>query len=673
MKILVVEDTEDSRILLEAILAAEGFEVDSAVNGIEALQKTRETTPDLIVSDILMPKMDGFDLCRQLKLDPQLKLIPFIFYTATYIDERDEKFAMSLGATRFIVKPEDPVKLLKVIKDVLSEYQKGIYDSATVSDIENQKFEGQYSEVLSRKLDKKIHEIENQKEQLKFITDAIPALIAEIDEFSCYQYANKAYEKWFGVSPDAMIGKKVKEVVGEVVSEITQPYIEAALAGEEGVYEGYIVDVEGNKRYILARYIPHFNESNKAHHCFSFINDLTEQKYAEEEKHKLLFQLRHSQKMDAIGHLVGGIAHDFNNILSIILGYTELPALTGYDNKDGKFEEYINQIRTAGLRGRDLISQIMTLSRKPHEQAEFSVDIKPLVKEVITLVEQTFPATVLIDAELDESISPIVVELTQLHQVVVNLLINSRDAIAGHGQITVKLKQEHLKPTICNSCKENFEGDFVVLTITDNGTGIEQKQLEKIFELFYTTKEVGKGTGIGLAMVHNIVHESRGHILIESVVGQGTTFKIFFPVSGLTEKSLEENAIESLNSERDESKPTIMLVDDEESLVEYLNELLSSNGYRVNPFTNSLDALQAFQNAPDAYDLVVTDQVMPYMTGAEMAEKMLQLRSNLPVILCSGNHSLSDDFIKMLGVKVILQKPVPANKLLHEIKNLIIL
>jgi len=672
MKILVVEDTEDSRILLEAILTAGGYEVESVVNGMEALQKTRETPPDLIISDILMPEMDGFDLCRQLKLDPQLKSIPFIFYTATYIDERDEKFAMSLGATRFVIKPEDPVKLLKIIEDVFSEYQNGIYGSVPLTGGENDEFETKHTEVLSRKLDKKIHEIEGQKEQLKFITDAIPALIAELDEFGCYQYANKEYEKWFGVSRDAIIGKNIKEVIGEVISEITRPYIESALAGEEAKYEGYIVDVDGNKRYILARYIPHLNESTKTYHCFSFINDLTEQKHAEDEKQKLLLQLRHSQKMDAIGHLVGGIAHDFNNILSIILGYTELTVLTGFENKDGELEEHINQIRIAGLRGRDLISQIMKLSRKPHEQAEFSVNIKPLVKEVIKLVEQTFPATVLIDAELDDSISPVVVELPQLHQVVVNLLINSRDAIAGHGRITVTLKQEYVKSVACNSCKQNFEGDFVVLTISDNGAGIEQKHLAQIFELFYTTKEVGKGTGIGLAMVHDIVHESRGHILIESVVGKGTTFKMFFPVSELMEKSIEEYELKDIGNERSEVEPTIMVVDDEESLAEYLKQLLSNNGYRVSQFTNSLDALQAFQAAPDAYDLVVTDQVMPYMTGAEMAEKMLQLRSNLPVILCSGNHSLSDDFIKMLGVKVILQKPVPTKELLHEIKNLII-
>ena len=173
-------------------------------------------------------------------------------------------------------------------------------------------------------------------------------------------------------------------------------------------------------------------------------------------------------------------------------------------------------------------------------------------------------------------------------------------------------------------------------------------------------------------MVHDIVHESRGHILLESTVGQGTIFKLFFPVSELTEKSLIENNMENLIYENTEVESTIMVVDDEESLVEYLDVLLSSNGYRVSKFTSSLDALEAFQETPDAYDLVVTDQVLPNMTGAEMVEKMFQLRSNLPVILCSGNNSLSDEFIKKLGIKSVLQKPVSAKELLKEIKHLII-
>lgn len=670
MKILVVEDTEDSRILLEAVIASEGYDIESAVNGIEALQKIQLSPPDLIISDILMPEMDGFELCRQLKGDLQYKSIPFIFYTATYIEEKDKKFALSLGANRFIVKPLDPVILLKQIDEVIAEHIDNS-EPEPPAPIENHEFIIKHTELQSRKLDKKIHELKRQKEQLKIITDAMPALIAEINEAGCYQYVNKAYEKWFGITCDNIVGKKINEVAGDATYEIMWPYIEKALNGEEAVFEGYIPNARGDNRYILARYIPHVSDETKLHSCFSFINDLTDQKQSEDEKKGLLIQLRQSQKTDAIGHLAGGIAHDFNNILSIILGYTELSILSEFDNKDGNIENYINQIRIAGLRGQDLVSQIMKFSRKSDEQLEFSVDIKPLVKEVIKLVEETFPATVIIDTELEETTPAIVVDLTLLHQVLVNLLVNSRDAIDGHGRIVVKLSQEQVKDVVCNSCKQPFTGDFVVITISDRGAGIDAKDLDEIFKLFYTTKEVGKGTGLGLSMVHDIVHGSSGHILIESVVGQGTTFKIFIPISELKEQTTEYGEVDFISNEKIGYKPTIMVVDDEAPLAHYLNELLLNNGYQVSLFTDSQEALQAFQATPDAYDLVITDQVMPHMTGAEMAEKMLQLQSNLPVIICSGNHTLSSDFIKKLGVKKLLQKPVSARELLLEIKNLI--
>ena len=671
MKILIAEDTEDSRVLLEAVIVSEGYEVESAVNGKEAIQKIKHSLPDLIISDILMPEMDGFELCRQLKGDPKFKAIPFIFYTATYIEEKDRKFALSLGANRFIVKPIDPVILLKDIEEVIAEHQNNNSETESPDPIENNNFVSRHAEALSRKLDKKIWDLKSQEEQLKLITDAIPALIAEIDQRGCYQYVNEAYEKWFGIASDEIIGKKINEVAGVAVSEMLWPYIEKALKGEEAVFEGYIPNASGNNRYILARYIPHFSGETKLEGCFSFINDLTEQKQSEDEKQKLLIQLRQSQKMDAIGHLAGGIAHDFNNILSIILGYADLSILSKFDNKDGNIENNINQIRIAGLRGQDLVSQIMKFSRKSDEQLEFSVDIKPLVKEVIKLVEETFPATVIIDTELEDTVPAIVIELTLLHQVLVNLLVNSRDAIDGHGRIVVKLSQEQVKDVVCNSCKQPFTGDFVVLSISDNGAGIDAKDLDEIFNLFYTTKEAGKGTGLGLSMVHDIVHESRGHILIESVVGQGTTFKIFFSVSELKEKIPKYSKVDITANEEVDCKPTIMVVDDEAPLAHYLNELLSNKGYQVSLFTDSQEALQAFQTNPDAYDLVVTDQVMPHLTGAEMAEKMLQLHSNLPVIICSGNHTLSSDVIKKLGIKKLLQKPISARDLLDEIKSLI--
>lgn len=669
MKVLVVEDVEDSRVLLEDILVSEGYEVTTASDGLEALQQVKKIQPDLIISDILMPEMDGFELCRQLQRDPKFKSIPFIFYTATYTDASDEKLALSLGASRFVIKPEDPPRLLEIIREVVAEHRANVSEKRVIDKDGDHSFEMSYSKTLSKKLNKKVEDLENQKEQLKIITDSVPALISEIDEKGCYLYVNSAYEKWFDLSRDKIIGKNIVNIANKTLYNVVQPYIEKALKGEEAVYEGYVKDVYGNERYILARYIPYKRKNMKHYHCFSFVNDLTEKKQAEDEKQKLLIQLRQSQKMDAIGHLAGGIAHDFNNILGIILGYADLMALAEFENKGGRLELYNQQIRTAGLRGKELVSQIMKFKRNPDEQSEFSIDIKPLLKEVIKLVEDTFPATVAIDSDLDENISPVVIELSKLHQVLVNLLINARDAINIHGQIRVKLTQEKINSARCHSCKQSFSGDFVVLSVSDNGEGIDSNYLEKVFELFFTSKEIGKGTGIGLSMVHSIVHESRGHVSVESVVGEGTTFKLFFPVSNLKEKIPKDNIYENIHTGRIEGKQTIMIVDDELSLAEYLDVLLTQNGYQTEVFIDSEKALQEFELTPDGYDLIITDQSMPNMTGSEMAEKIMRIQPKLPIIIYSGYLSRSDDFLNRINVRKVLQKPVAAGELLHAVKK----
>jgi len=669
MKVLAVEDVEDSRVLLEDILLSEGYEVTTVADGLEALKQVKQIRPDLIISDILMPEMDGFELCRQLQRDPKFESIPFIFYTATYTDASDEKLALSLGASRFIIKPEDPSRLLEIIREVVAEHSDTVSEKRVIDKDGDNSFEMSYSKALSKKLNKKVDDLEKQKEQLKIITDSVPALISEIDEKGCYLYVNSAYEKWFNLSRDEIVGKNIINIANSTLYHIVQPYIEKALKGEEAVYEGYVKDVFGDERYILARYIPYKRKNMKHYHCFSFVNDLTEKKQAENEKQKLLMQLRQSQKMDAIGHLAGGIAHDFNNILGIILGYADLIVLAEFENKNGRLELYNQQIRTAGLRGKELVSQIMKFKRNPDEQSEFSVDIKPLIKEVIKLVEDTFSASVAIDSDLDESISPVVIELSKLHQVLVNLLVNARDAIDIHGQIRVKLRQEKINSARCHSCKQSFSGNFVVLSVSDNGEGIDSNYLEKIFELFFTSKEIGKGTGIGLSMVHSIVHESRGHVSVESVVGEGTTFKLFFPVSNLKEKIPEDNIYENTHTERIEGKQTIMIVDDELSLAEYLDVLLTENGYQTKVFIDSQKALQELQLAPNGYDLVITDQAMPNMTGIEMAEQMMLLRPNLPIIICSGNILHPDDFLKRINVRKVLQKPVAAVELLHAVKK----
>ena len=308
----------------------------------------------------------------------------------------------------------------------------------------------------------------------------------------------------------------------------------------------------------------------------------------------------------------------------------------------------------------------MAFSRRSGEKVEYSVDIKPLVEEVSKLVKQTFPSTISISLDIDSSTPNIEGNLIQLHQVIMNLLVNARDAIDCHGKINIKLGHESVEKSCCSSCQHEFSGHFVTLTISDDGAGIETKDLEKIFELFFTTKEVGKGTGMGLSTVQTIVHDLCGHLLLESEIGTGSVFKIFIPVSDLNEAELEKNENSVDVNALIDTNLRVMVVDDEEALAKFLKDLLTVHGYDVTMFIDSQKAVQALKDSPDSYDIVVTDQVMPVLTGIEMVKEMLQVRPDLPVILCSGN---CDGFVKMEGIKAILQKPVNTKELLQELRH----
>lgn len=257
--------------------------------------------------------------------------------------------------------------------------------------------------------------------------------------------------------------------------------------------------------------------------------DLTQRKQMEAERELLLMQLRQSQKMEAIGQLTGGIAHDFNNILAAILGYTALALDRYVPDQDGKLAEYLREVQTAGERARDLIANMLTFSRGGQGGA-IAMDPVPLVKEVVKTLRPVLPSSIELNAAIDESLPMISIDPVQLHQIVMNLAINARDAVAGAGRIDIVLRYLGRIDALCNSCHRKTDGNYVELSIADNGQGIPEAILHRIFDPFFTTKEVGKGSGMGLAVVHGIVHEQGGHILVESAPQCGTTLRVLFPI-----------------------------------------------------------------------------------------------------------------------------------------------
>lgn len=365
------------------------------------------------------------------------------------------------------------------------------------------------------------------------------------------------------------------------------------------------------------------------------------------EKYTLEKQLRHTQKMEAIGTLAGGVAHDFNNVLTPIMGYTEIVRLKlendGYQGD--KVYTYLDEILKASKRAKLLVEQVLTFSRSSEKKAVYQF-LHPIIKEVMKLMRVTLPTTLKIIEDVDDTCGRVLIDPVQIHQVMINLCTNASHAMDGsHGELTVRLRAI---PTSADG------QDWVELSVGDNGSGIAPKDLERIFEPYFSTKEKTRGTGMGLAMVHGIINAQGGTIKVESEVGKGTTFIITLPVV----KNVPVTPVVELGELKGGSG-TVMLVDDEEQVVQVTGEILKNLGYEVVGKTSSEEALELFSTSPDKFDLVLTDLTMPELTGLELSSRIKTIRPDIPIVLFTGYSELvSKEAATAAGIDEYCMKPI---------------
>jgi len=393
--------------------------------------------------------------------------------------------------------------------------------------------------------------------------------------------------------------------------------------------------------------------------------EISERKKAEKEKEKLHVQLRQSQKMEAVGTLAGGIAHDFNNILGSIIGYTDL-ALE--DVPDGTVaNDNLKQVLIAGSRAKNLVRQILTFSRQNEHQKK-PVEAASVVTETLTLLRSSLPTTIETKQNIEADSSIILADSTQIHQIVMNLCTNASDAMADKkGVLEVCLTDIDLKSDTMYGHKELQAGQYVKLVVKDTGHGMDSETMERIFEPFFTTKDVDKGTGMGLAVIHGIVEEHNGTITVDSEIGKGTTFNVFFPKIESNDAS-EDDSSEMIGGQGE----VILVVDDEKPLVDMTKQMLQRSGYTVIGKTNSVDALETFRGEPDKFDLVITDYAMPVMTGKELAKELLQIRADIPIIICTGfNDEIDSEEANNIGIKKFIMKPADRKEITGIIRNLL--
>ena len=393
--------------------------------------------------------------------------------------------------------------------------------------------------------------------------------------------------------------------------------------------------------------------------------DITERKQAEEDKKRLEAQLQQAQKLESIGTLAGGIAHDFNNVLSPILIHSEMATMELAP--DSPVQHNLKEIFKAGERARDMVKQILAFGRQK-QQEKIAVKMGSILKEVLKLLRSTIPTTIDIRHTIDAEVDTIFADPTQIHQIIMNLCTNAFHAMREKGGVLeIKLDDLYLDLKAVSQFTDLNPGSYLRLTVADTGHGIAPAIIDNIFDPYFTTKDVGEGTGMGLSVAHGIVTSHGGDIKVESEPGKGTTFQILLPKFETDTSPVAQPSVQLLRgTER------VLFVDDERTAVDAFQPMLESLGYNVTARTSSIEALEAFRNNPDAFDLVISDMTMPNMTGKDLAKALMSIRSDIPIILCTGfSEQIDENEAREMGISAFVMKPIVMKEMAHRIREVL--
>jgi len=422
---------------------------------------------------------------------------------------------------------------------------------------------------------------------------------------------------------------------------------------------------DGIERWIECRARPLATTDGKGgRRLVGVIQDISERKQAEVEKGRLQRELQQAHKMEALGQLAGGIAHDFNNLLGIINGYSELAVRAARNVGDDRMIGYLEHVENAGERARKLVLQLLTFSRNDAYD-EYKLQLLPLIREDLKMLRATLPTSISIELEAEEGLPNLVMDPVQLQQLLLNLSINARDAMEGGGRLTIGLKNSLGLDAECAACHRKIGGDWIELFVSDTGGGISADMHDRVFDPFFTTKPVGQGTGMGLALVDGIVHRLGGHILFTTDSREGFTICLLFPPlpDKIVEPEEEGDRTEVRLPRGDGER--VLVVDDEPELAECIGEILSMHGFQSVVTDKSSRALEIFSGNPQGFDLLVSDQTMPEITGIELVNRLREFRPDIPAILCSGFSDLLDEKTAQRMGCCYLPKPIDSSELIR--------
>jgi PAS domain S-box-containing protein len=503
--------------------------------------------------------------------------------------------------------------------------------------------------------------LKESEEKYRQIVETAQEGIWVVDEEARTTFVNPRTAEMLGYKQAEMLGVQPFDFMDENNRQLAQEFWQRLPSDNKMVRELCYLRRDGSDLWCHVSISALLNRQGEFTGAMAMLTDISEQR-------QLTEALIRSQKMEAVGQLTGGIAHDFNNILGSILGFTEL-AQSRYSTADSKLQDYLAQIATAGGRARDLVRQLLIFSRGENTQSASSIPLPPLVMEVINMLRPMLPVSIEIRSVMPQDSPSVKVDPLHIQQVLMNLCINARDAIGDSGVITVRVMRRQYHEEHCAICNEPVSGRWVVIRVTDTGRGIAEFLREDMFQPFITSKEVGEGSGMGLAVVRGIVNSYNGHLLVESTVGQGTCFEILLQESLSVQERGELATDESL-AELQLTGLVVLTVDDEPQFSHYYEELFHETGAELISCSSGIQALGRYQRDAPAIDLIITDQAMPGMSGIKMVQHLRELGCRAPAILCSGyGHDVEVARMEDLQIVDLLHKPVERGELLRTIRR----
>jgi PAS domain S-box-containing protein len=645
-RILIVDDEPHSRQVMQVMLEPEGFQILAAAGGEEALAIIAQQAPDLILLDVLMPGLDGYEVAARIKSRDATKNIPIIMITD--LDDRPARMrGLSAGAETFLTKPLDRAELCVRVRNLLRLKAYGDYYDT-------------YSQMLEGEVGSRTADLVESERLYRSTFDAAPVGIIHVGLDGQWLRVNERLCELLGYSREELQSRAVQDLMqsDEVPGESESLRQMAA-----GTLDRHVVDEkqyrrrDGSPMWARVNMSVHRDADGHAQHFISVIEDITARRMLEA-------QFRQAGKMDAVGKLASGVAHDFNNLMTVVLGFAELVNADVTLARQHRTD--ISEIINAAKRAAALTKQLLAFSRQQVLHAT-PLDLNALITDMTAMLGRLIGEHITVSLHLEPNLSLTLADRGQLEQVVMNLLVNARDAMPGGGSIMIETTNVDLED--CSSHPEAImRGPYVMLAITDTGTGMSEHTRRHLFEPFFTTKETGKGTGLGLSTTYGIVKQSKGYIWVDSELGRGTTFKVYLPRSD-RDAPVETHSTAIATSVQQASE-TVLLVEDEAGVRLLSKRILDDAGYHVLEAANGDDAERMFSDHGDSIDLLVTDVIMPGCSGPELLSRLRVRKPALRALFMSGYTEQSSAHKLHVGDGLpFVQKPFTAAEFVRQVRD----